>query len=394
MNTEKKYDIVVAGAGIAGCAAALAAARRGHRTALIERQTLIGGLATSGMILHYLPLCDGCGHQVTFGLAEELLKRSLQFSPFDLPVCWGGSGQKTTSRPDRYEALFSPAGFVLALDEVLLEAGVDLWLDTQIGQVFTDSENTVQAVEAVNVSGQTTISAQCFVDATGSASIVHGAGGRVEKEENILSVWFMQNCPLPEENKRYNLCGNLHIKSLNATWEKVSDNGATSGKNTTAYTRQCWAEIRKYYQESYSAASDRFTHFPVSLPAMADFRKIAAAAGKEKITGDDELKRRESSVAIAADWRKPGPVWETPFGALVPEKIRGVFTAGRCIDATGDGWEIFRVIPACAATGEAAGIAASLTLEKNCNTHDLAYQDVQQQLRQLNIPLHIDEVIQ
>ena len=61
MDFSKKYDIAVAGAGIAGCAAALAAARRGCRVALIEKQALIGGLATSGLIFVYLPLCEGHG---------------------------------------------------------------------------------------------------------------------------------------------------------------------------------------------------------------------------------------------------------------------------------------------------------------------------------------------
>jgi NADPH-dependent 2,4-dienoyl-CoA reductase/sulfur reductase-like enzyme len=74
MVFEKKYDVVVAGAGVAGVAAALAAARRGHSVALIEKQTIIGGLATSGLIFVYLPLCDGNGRQVTFGISEELLK--------------------------------------------------------------------------------------------------------------------------------------------------------------------------------------------------------------------------------------------------------------------------------------------------------------------------------
>ena len=55
LNYRKKYEVVVAGAGIAGVAAALAAARRGHKVALVEKQTLIGGLATAGLIYVYLP---------------------------------------------------------------------------------------------------------------------------------------------------------------------------------------------------------------------------------------------------------------------------------------------------------------------------------------------------
>ena len=84
------YDVVVVGAGVAGIAAALAAARRGHKTALVEKQTLIGGLATSGLIYIYLPLDDGYGHQVIKGISEEMLKRCVEYGPFDVPEKWGG----------------------------------------------------------------------------------------------------------------------------------------------------------------------------------------------------------------------------------------------------------------------------------------------------------------
>ena len=58
---ELHYDVVVCGAGVAGVAAAVAAARAGAKTAVIEKQCLLGGLATSGLIYIYLPLCDGNG---------------------------------------------------------------------------------------------------------------------------------------------------------------------------------------------------------------------------------------------------------------------------------------------------------------------------------------------
>ena len=60
-DSKIKYDIAISGAGVAGIAAALAAARRGHKGVLIEKQMLIGGLATSGLIYIYLTLCDGNG---------------------------------------------------------------------------------------------------------------------------------------------------------------------------------------------------------------------------------------------------------------------------------------------------------------------------------------------
>ena len=74
---NRTFDVVVAGGGIAGVAAAIQAARRGKKTVLVEKTVQPGGLATTGLVNVYLPLCDGNGRQVTFGLCEELIRRSL-----------------------------------------------------------------------------------------------------------------------------------------------------------------------------------------------------------------------------------------------------------------------------------------------------------------------------
>ena len=81
MERAKQYDVVVVGGGIAGVAAALECARSGLRTAIIEKTILWGGLCTSGLVPIYMPLCDGKGRQVTFGIAEELLKASVKYGP-------------------------------------------------------------------------------------------------------------------------------------------------------------------------------------------------------------------------------------------------------------------------------------------------------------------------
>ena len=59
-----EYDVLVCGGGVAGIAAALAAARQGAKVLLLEREYMLGGLATLGLVTIYLPLCDGMGHQV------------------------------------------------------------------------------------------------------------------------------------------------------------------------------------------------------------------------------------------------------------------------------------------------------------------------------------------
>ena len=81
IDFERNYDILVIGGGVAGIAAAVSAAESGMKTALIEKSAMLGGLATMGMIYFYLPICDGKGTQVSFGLAEKLLRTAVKYSP-------------------------------------------------------------------------------------------------------------------------------------------------------------------------------------------------------------------------------------------------------------------------------------------------------------------------
>ena len=71
------YDVVVAGGGIAGVAAAVAAARAGASVCLLDKESALGGLATLGNVITWLPICDGRGRQVIGGLGEELLRLSV-----------------------------------------------------------------------------------------------------------------------------------------------------------------------------------------------------------------------------------------------------------------------------------------------------------------------------
>lgn len=116
------YDIAVIGGGVAGVAAAVQAARCGMKTVLVERTALVGGLATGGLINVFLPLCDGNGHQVTFGIAEEMLRKSIVYGPGEIPPNW--KKERNGMERKRFIAVFSPASFVLALDEMLDEAAL------------------------------------------------------------------------------------------------------------------------------------------------------------------------------------------------------------------------------------------------------------------------------
>ena len=76
LTVKKTYDVIVAGGGVAGVSAAYTAAKRGKSVLLLEKSTILGGLGTLGLINLFVPMCNGRGKQIIFGLAEKWLRES------------------------------------------------------------------------------------------------------------------------------------------------------------------------------------------------------------------------------------------------------------------------------------------------------------------------------
>ena len=99
------------------------------------------------------------------------------------------------------------------------------------------------------------------------------------------------------------------------------------------------------------------------------------------------------SIGLVADWRKDDSVWELPYGMLVPVGVEGMLVAGRAAGAIGDAWEISRVIPAAALTGEVAGVASAISLKHGILPSQVDYQELASELqRGRTFPLTIKEL--
>ncbi len=397
IHFQKDYDVIVAGAGIAGVSAALAAVRKGCKTALIEKTISPGGLATIGNILIYLPLSDAFGRQLTFGIAEELLHLSLSYGPGKIPEDW--SSPNTTSR---YGCRFSPAAFILALDEILIREGVDLWFDTLVCEAVVRG-NHLRAIEVENKSGRGLLSAGCFVDATGDADLAFRAGAPCAEQDNFVSIWALEvdagKISESGENSENGPC--IHLRTAGG-----SDIGeghppgmrkyyGTRGSEVSEFvltSRRLLLEQYKKAQRAYGEKG-RFTVFPVSLPATADFRTTRRIEGLATLDTGDEWKHFDDCVGMVSDWRGGKQNWEIPYAALLPEKIRGLLAAGRCCSTAGQAWEVFRVIQAAAMTGEICGTAAALAVEQNTGPDAIEIRRLQEELRNKGFALDIREFL-
>lgn len=384
----QEYDIIVVGGGVAGVAAAVAAARNGAKTLLMEKTVILGGLATIGLISWYEPLCDGEGKQMVSGIAEELIKLSVKYGFESLPEKWGGEG-KHEARGDRYATFFSPNIFALAMLEYLEENGVSLRLDTLA--TYPDVEDGIcKGILVETVGGREYFPAKMIVDATGDACICHRAGVPTELGDNYFSyltheIDYKGAQKLAETGdfrkaRKWKSVGSDMLGNGNPEGKKAIQ--ITSADDVTEY--MVWGG-KKVLERLKS--EDKNSRDVMTLPAMPQFRKIRRIIGEVEFDGSEDGVVIEDSVGVFGDFRKAGRHFQLPYASLYNRKVSNLFAAGRVISAKNDGWELTRVIPVAALSGEAAGTAAALCVKARCSNYKLDVKILQRVLKEAGVKI-------
>jgi hypothetical protein len=125
------------------------------------------------------------------------------------------------------------------------------------------------------------------------------------------------------------------------------------------------------------------------MPQLRTIRQICA---QYQLRDSDSWRPFDDSIGMTPDWRKPGSVWEIPYRTMLPVAIKNLVAAGRCTAAETDAWEVTRVIPSAALTGEAAGTAAALCTERSISPDELPVTELQQALKDAGNKIHFDEI--
>ena len=99
---------------------------------------------------------------------------------------------------------------------------------------------------------------------------------------------------------------------------------------------------------------------PTSIATIPQLRMTRRILGEAVLDDSQVHQYFPDSIGMVSDWRKRGPVYEVPFSTLYSAAVKNLITAGRCTSVTDPMWDIMRVIPCCAVTGQAAGTAAAL----------------------------------
>jgi hypothetical protein len=401
MGRPLSYDVVVVGGGSAGTAAAIAAARAGARTALVERHGFLGGTATGSL------LGTICGLYLTGGgeppepanpgFPAELAARLTSLPGCGPPVRMG----RVVVLP------YSPFSLAWLWDELVRETpGLDVWPHTLLVDAAVSGDR-VESLRVAGTDGGCDLRARAFVDATGQAALARLAGARTEPPgegtgQPPATVFVLQGVddaaeggflPALRALARAEAGGELPEGSANLVLRRSGQTGEVVVKVTLtglprgddgAFLAAAEREGRRRAMALARFLRDRVAGFGRAfvchVAPLLGLREGPTIVGHYRLTREDVLgaRRFEDGVARGAwpietweesgrgaryEYMEKGAAYDIPLRSLASRDRANLLAAGRCLSATSGALASARVIGTCLATGEAAGREAARRAE-------------------------------
>ena len=422
-----EYEVAILGGGPAGIAAAVAAARAGRRTLLIERYGFLGGMGTAAGVTNFCGLhanVHGRMHRVVQGIASDLLARIDRLGGLNAPHLIFG---KILAQA------YDTAAYKIAADDLLLSHKVDILFHGLGAGVVMHDAHRIAALVVETKAGRQAITADIFIDCSGDGDLAAWAGARFEVGDGngsmlYPSMMFRLNGIDPEKAgeawrtipalmEAAEAAGTHHFPRkaaivrpqrsaiewrVNFTQLARPDGTAINGLEPDDLTR---GEIEGRRQAvnafNFLRTVPGFENsYIVDLPPQLGIRETRRVVGGYRLTGDDVLGCASFDDSIGVNgWPMEQHVAgdvifkfppipqsrgfnELPYRMLTPEGIDNLLVAGRCASMTHEGQSAARVSGACFAMGEAAGSAAAMALGGNTLPRDVAIDRLQAQLKQ------------
>ncbi len=397
ITREYNYDVAVAGGGVAGCAAAVEAARAGKSVLLIEKSTQLGGLATIGLINLFVPMCNGRGTRIIRGMAEEFLQLAIRYGWDNIPADWRGGEPGQGNTTQRMVSRYSPAIFSLALCEMLDDLGVKILFDTVLTDVES-ADGTIQKLILLNKSGYSSATAKIYIDATGDCDLCAAAGVPTVTGGNY-DIYTCLSCSIDTCQKvvetgdighlTHNARGGARIDLFGhgQPADQPLWNG-TDGEDVTRYLVQNQRLLLNNIKHE-----DRKSRDLTMLPVMPQFRTTRHIAGNATLRESDLYQHCDDSICAINDFEFRDRLFEVPYGTMVRDGFDNVMAVGRCASGEGYGWDVLRVIPPAILTGQAAGAAAAQAIERGVSVTAVDVKALQKKLASEDVMIHFDDAL-
>lgn len=393
LSVKKDYDVIVCGGGVAGVAAAVSAANCGCSTLLLEKSNILGGLGTLGLINLFVPMCNGRGKQIIFGLAEKWLRKSAELGFDTIPEVWK-AGEPKEYTETRYTQRYSPAIFAYQLTEEISHAGVDILFDClACDPVMTG--NTCCGVITESKGGTEFYGCRILIDTTGDCDVLRRGKIPCVSGENFFSfstkMITLDSCKEAVEKQNiWSAYKSMSGGSVNLFGDgqplDVPRWSGLSAEDVTDYIVRNHLLILEKLKET-----DRYSREIVTTPGMPQFRTTAHIKGDYSLKVSDAYRHFDDSICAINDFEHRDHLFEVPLRCLTRKDFPNIITAGRSADGTGYGWDLLRVIPPAILTGQAAGEAAVLALKEKSAVADVNIRALQSKLEGENVMIHFPD---
>jgi choline dehydrogenase-like flavoprotein len=417
-------DVLIVGAGSAGCCAALATREFGnYSVGIVERYGFLGGTSTQMLDTFYGFFTPGeSPRKVVGGIPDRVVDRLDAAGAVFLRPNTYGAGTGVTYSPERLK---------LVWDELLTQSGVRVWLHATIVDVETSAQGTISSVVLWSKRGFFRIRARRFIDASGDADLCHYAGIAYEKAgksapaQTLTTTFRMSNVDLDAykraggkkmlmekmsaavESGSYPLprkSGSLHQmtakRCISTVAVRVADLDATDFEQLTAAEMEGRRQAFLYEKFLRDCVPGFAESNIICLSHQIGVRETRRVYGEYRLTREDCL-----SVARFADcvllcgapiedhrastdrneethWAyiPGGEAYDVPYRTLVPRGRDEIWMIGRCFSATHDAHASCRSMAQTMSMGQAAGLAAVLSLEENCGAGAVPIRHLQDRL--------------
>jgi len=393
ITMKKQYDIIVCGGGVAGVAAAVTAAKEGFSTLLLEKSNILGGLGTLGLINLFVPMCNGQGKQIVFGLCEKWARLSAKLGYDTIPEEWkNGEPKEPTTK--RYSQRYSPHIFALQLLQEVQEAGVELLYDCIACDPVMEG-NVCKGILTESKGGTEYYGCRMLIDTTGDCDVLRRAGVPTVAGQNYFTynakMITLESCQKAIDSQDIRLAftkingGNINLWGDDQPEDVPRWSGLTAEEVTDYLVTNQRLMLSRLREE------DRMSREITHLPMMPQFRTTCHIRGDYSLKVTDCYRHFDDSVAAINDFEHRYHLWEVPLRCLTRRDYPNLLTAGRSADGTGYAWDVLRVIPPAIMTGQAAAHAACLALRENTAAAAVPIRKLQDKLEQDNVMVHFPD---